>query len=34
LYTGSAVKEMFALTLQKGIADQDFSAIYKVLKDS
>jgi 3-hydroxyisobutyrate dehydrogenase len=33
-YTGSAVKEMFALTLQKGIADQDFSAIYKALKDS
>ncbi len=33
LLSGSAAKEAFALTFSKGIADEDFSAIYKVFKD-
>lgn len=33
LMSGSAAKEAFALTFSKGIADEDFSGIYKVFKD-
>lgn len=32
LFTGSAVKELYALALQRGVADQDFSVIYDLLK--
>lgn len=32
LFTGSAVKEMYAMTFAMGIEGEDFSAIYKVLK--
>lgn len=32
LFSASAAKEAFALTFSKGIADEDFSAIYKVFK--
>lgn len=32
LFTGSVVKELFAKTFDAGISNQDFSAIYKLLK--
>jgi 3-hydroxyisobutyrate dehydrogenase len=33
LFTGSAVKELFGMTLSKGIDNLDFSGVYKVLKE-
>jgi 3-hydroxyisobutyrate dehydrogenase len=32
LFTGSATKELYAMTFSKGIAAEDFSAIYKVFR--
>jgi 3-hydroxyisobutyrate dehydrogenase len=32
LFTGSATKELYAMTFAKGIAAEDFSAIYKVFR--
>jgi 3-hydroxyisobutyrate dehydrogenase len=32
LFTGSIAKEMFGMTLQRGIENLDFSAVYKVFK--
>lgn len=33
VFTGSAVKELFGMTLSKNIDDLDFSGVYKVLKE-
>jgi 3-hydroxyisobutyrate dehydrogenase len=33
LFTGSIVKELYAVTQSKGFNDQDFSAIYRVFRD-
>lgn len=33
LFTGSIVKELFALSMDKNLSEQDFSAIYKVFKE-
>ena len=33
LFTGSAVKELFGMTLSEGIDDLDFSGVYEVLKN-
>jgi 3-hydroxyisobutyrate dehydrogenase len=33
LFTGSAVKEVYAMTFSKGIEGEDFAAIYKIFKD-
>lgn len=33
LFTGSIVKELYAVTRSKGFDDQDFSAIYRVFRD-
>lgn len=33
LFTGSIVKELFALSMSKNLSEQDFSAIYKVFKE-
>ena len=32
LFTGSATKELYAMTFSKGIAAEDFAAIYKIFK--
>jgi 3-hydroxyisobutyrate dehydrogenase len=34
LFTGAVIKELFAKTFEQGIANEDFSAIYKVFKRS
>jgi 3-hydroxyisobutyrate dehydrogenase len=33
LFTGSAAKELYALTFARGIAHEDFSALYKIMKE-
>ncbi|HOT06290.1 MAG: tartronate semialdehyde reductase [Methanosaeta sp. PtaB.Bin039] len=33
LFTGSVVKELYALTFCRGVEKEDFSALYRVLKD-
>jgi len=33
LFTGSAVKEVFAMTFSHKISDEDFSAVYKIFKN-
>ncbi len=32
LFTGSATKELYAMTFSKGIAAEDFAAIYKIFR--
>jgi 3-hydroxyisobutyrate dehydrogenase len=34
LFIGSTVKELFAMTRSRGIDDQDFSAVYRVFRES